>query len=433
MDSRVDVLIICALKDEFDQLLQVESGLNQHGWQYQTDSSGWQFAVASFSSFSDSSFTVCATWAPTMGREFAQALASKFLQTKHINCIAMCGICAGRRGSVNLGDVIFADRLWSYDAGKLTVTNDTKSFSGDTVQSHTPMVWIQRMQNISIPPLENWLSLRPKHSLDHQEQWAVVTMSKGILPHHHEDFFETCPNWSAVLERLKKRNWVDDNLELTACGKEQAKKLTQEFPKGLPDPETFKIHVAPIATGAAVIEDKNLFFQFDSSMRKTLGVDMEASALAALANINEVPILVAKGVSDFGDTFKDDQYRNFAARASAECLIMLLRNSNDLFINNDSLAEKAPLSMVSLELPGELIGFLAEEYPDVAEARSLWERAGGRRSEVENFSRPKDLWQKIWKRSMQGASVSPSELLGTALEDTPNNPILRKYFSKYNK
>lgn len=37
-------------------------------------------------------------------------------------CLAMCGVCAGRRGDVNLGDVIVADRVWQYDFGALKVS-----------------------------------------------------------------------------------------------------------------------------------------------------------------------------------------------------------------------------------------------------------------------------------------------------------------------
>lgn len=87
----------------------------------------------------------------------------------------------------------------------------------------------------------------------------------------------------------------------------------------------FKIHVAPIATGAAVVEDAGVFPRLSHSMRKVLGIDMESSALAALAEAHGVPVLIAKAASDFGDRFKDDRYRTFAARASAECLLQLLR------------------------------------------------------------------------------------------------------------
>ena len=44
-------------------------------------------------------------------------------------CIAMC---AGRRGEVTIGDVIVADRLWMYDAGKLKVEYDASEAEGWT-------------------------------------------------------------------------------------------------------------------------------------------------------------------------------------------------------------------------------------------------------------------------------------------------------------
>lgn len=77
--------------------------------------------------------------------------------------------------------------------------------------------------------------------------------------------------------------------------------------------------------------------------------------------------------------------------------------------------------------PADLIHALAEEYPDVRDARALWVRAGGKASEVENISRPRDLWQRLWLHSMQGASVRPVALLKAALDDLPNNPVLLHY------
>lgn len=71
-----------------------------------------------------------------------------------------------------------------------------------------------------------------------------------------------------------------------------------------------------------------------------------------------------------------------------------------------------------------LILILAEAYPDTRDARALWERAGGRASEVDNISRPRDLWQRLWNRSTQGATVRPAALLRAALQEIPNNPVL---------
>jgi hypothetical protein len=183
--------------------------------------------------------------------------------------------------------------------------------------------------------------------------------------------------------------------------------------------------VAPIATGACVTEDPGIFPRLASSMRKVLGVEMEASSLGALGDMLGVPVVVAKGVSDHGDGFKDDRYREFAARAAAECLIALLRGAADLLSEpqRETTPAAAP-SPSSNGLPRDLIALLAEEYPDVGDARALWKRAGGKASEVENIPRPQDLWQRLWIRSTQGASVRPAALLQAALEDLPNSPVL---------
>ena len=77
--------------------------------------------------------------------------------------------------------------------------------------------------------------------------------------------------------------------------------------------------------------------------------------------------------------------------------------------------------------PADQIHALAEEYPDVRDARALWVRAGGKASEVENISRPRDLWQRLWLHSMQGASVRPVALLKAALHGLPNNLVLLHY------
>lgn len=253
-DDAMGVLLICALKDEYDQVLQVTDGLMEPGWNEHPGPDGWIVADGRFTTAFGISLNIRATHASHMGREQAQATAAKLMQAQPVQCLAMCGICAGRRGKVALGDVIFADRLWSYDAGKLTVENGERRFQGDMLQYRPSPLWVQRMQHLTIPANAPWLS--------------------------------------------------------TASG--------------------FKHHVGPIATGAAVCEDADIFARLAASMRKVLGIEMEASALGALGEIHEIPVLIAKGVSDYGDANKDDRYQTFAARAAAECLIKLLRESAEL-------------------------------------------------------------------------------------------------------
>lgn len=80
-------------------------------------------------------------------------------------------------------------------------------------------------------------------------------------------------------------------------------------------------------------------------------------------------------------------------------------------------------------LPRDLLEFLAESYPDVRGARALWQRAGGRAAEVENISRPFDLWQNLWRRSVQGAATQPKALLREVQQDYPGNAVVAHYLS----
>lgn len=433
----VDVLLICALKDEYDQVLKVSDCIQAPGWYEHPLASGWLVADAGFTT-AGGTLRIRATHASHMGREQVQAVASKLIHEQPARCIAMSGICAGRRGKVSLGDVIFAERLYSYDAGKVSVENGVEKFQGDPIQYNPSKVSVQRMQHVPIPPPSTpWLSSRPRLPLELQEEWALLRVLAREEPSQHPDFISACPNWSDVLPRLWKRKWLEKPLTLTATGRQHAEELNLLHPATLHAPPDFMIHVAPMATGAAVSEDEGIFPRLADTMRKVLGIEMEASALGALGEVHDIPVVVAKGVSDYGDSFKDDRYRQFAARASAELLIAFLRNATDLLPKQNAPTGLASVNLLSPSsinsIPTDLINVLAEEYPDVQHARALWQRAGGKASDIENITRPRDLWQRLWQRSMQGALVRPEKLLQAALEDLPDNAVLRQHLSMLNE
>jgi nucleoside phosphorylase len=424
--SYIDVLIICALYDEFKALLDVQDGLLEP-WSIER-SGGWTVAHSKLKT-DHGEMSIQATWQAFMGREQAIATTALLLKETNFGCIAMTGICAGRNGKVNLGDVIFADRLWSYDAGKTVVEEGAILFQGDELQFKVDSKILQRMQSLAISN-EAWLDKRPKLPLEHQENWVLLELYESRIPSTNLLFKEKCPNWTEVIQRLIKRDWVNQSLLLTNDGLAKAKNLRLLYPHELPPVAEFKIEVAPIGTGAQVVEDKGIFPRLTYSMRKVLGIDMEASGLAALGDILDIPVIVAKGISDYGDPLKDDNYRYFAARASAECLIKLLRDAADLIklqvhpIPEDNLDLQVAHST---NMPLDLISELANLYSDLESIRSFWERAGGKRSQVEQIQHPEDLWQRLWQKSLQGASVTPKAILTTALNGYPHNSVLNKY------
>lgn len=434
----IDILLLCALKDEFDQVLSVRDGIIAQGWRMDTDPSGRIVADAQFAANNGVPISIRATYAGYMGREQTQAVASSIICHTPVKCLAMSGICAGRRGEVALGDVIFGERLWSYDSGKSRVESGHETFEYDMLQYRPTELWVQLMQAVKFEGKPSWMEDRPLLTYECQENWVLKCLLDGIDPKAHADLKNQCPNWTKVLEHLKKKQWITEPLTLTAQGKSYIEDLCTQFPIQLPQPANFQIHVAPIATGAAVKVDDQLFPKLSVSMRKVLGVEMEASGLAALAEAHKIPAIIAKGVSDFGDKFKDDRYRKFAARASAEALILLLRNSSHLLPSKHEIpvvavqSTKGPVySFGGRTLPMDLIELLADNYPETSEARALWERAGGRPRDVESKPRPVDLWQRIWTQCENGAIVTRVALLEASLSDLPNNKIIQEYLVQF--
>ena len=419
--EKIDVLIVCALKDEFDQVIKIEQGLCCNGWEEKALANGRLVADARFLGRGNTALSIRVTWSAYMGREEASALVHSMLSEIDVKCIAMTGICAGRRGKVSLGDVIFAERLWSYDAGKLVREGDVEVFQGDMLQYRPSIEIVQRMQSFTIDS-SIWPTSRPKYPLENQEHWVIQILANQIQPFDHDEFDEMCSDWQSVFSRLLKKELVTKGLALTDKGVEKAGELSLWYPKGLPEPDPFRVHVAPIATGAAVVEDAYLFSRLSQSMRKVLGVDMEASALGAVGSINQIPVIVAKAVSDFGDAFKDDQYRHFSSQASAQCMLKFLRDNADLFVDQKD-GKLVPPSV------DELRAFLAEEYPDITDARAVWKRSGGRNSDIASNSRPQDMWLNIFQKSVNGAAVTPLDLLNTVAHDYPKSMLIKNFIT----
>ena len=273
--SSIDVLIMCALQDEYDQLIEVNNGISNN-WQ-EFNVSDRNASKAEFVTDSGITITIVATWVASMGRESIQAIVGHLISKLNPKCLAMSGICAGRRGKTQLGDVIFADRLWSYDAGKRVVENGIEVFQGDMLQYKPSETIVQNMQRISTLYKNQdmaWMNLKPQYSLEVQESWVLKQLIGSKNPTEQDDFDEKCPDWSNVILRLRKRGYIEKPIKLTEAGIEFIQELLLLNPKGLPAEPEFSVHVAPIATGATVTEDDQIYNKLSSYMRKVLGLDM---------------------------------------------------------------------------------------------------------------------------------------------------------------
>jgi nucleoside phosphorylase len=333
----VDALIVTAVREECDAVLTVETGaVRGSEWEPRAASTELELFIRVFQA-TGGTLRIAVTRAFDLGLQYAVMAAAPLLgQYPGIRCLAMCGVCAGRRGDVNLGDVIIADRTWPYDSGKLKVTYDDRGTRIERLQGDMqlyriePPGWKQLAERFKPDPESAWIAERPR-SYEAQGQWLLERLVKEQSPAQHTDRNTMCPDYHQVVKQLWKVKWLEDGyLNLTEAGRRYIERLLILHPAGPPEAEPFKVAMGPIASGAPVLEDPGIFDRLatESGMRKVLGLEMETSAILSLAYLQRLPFaVVMKGVMDHADIFKRDNMKAFAAKASAECLIAFLRKN----------------------------------------------------------------------------------------------------------
>ncbi|MEP7126259.1 MAG: hypothetical protein ABJE95_35335 [Byssovorax sp.] len=330
-DETIDVLIVTAVELEYAQALLVDTGAwPDRAWERRQEPSGVEIAFRTFRAKDGSRMRFALTRADNMGGVETVLSALTAMKSHAPRCIAMCGVCAGRRGDVELGDVIVADRLWAYDTGKLKTEIDeagirTERVQGDMWQYQLDRTWRAQAERFVPEESAEWLATRPR-SYEAQGDWLLARFAAGEGVADDADRKAKCADYKLVVQQLWKNKLVKNGTDkLTAAGRKRVEEQKILNLGGAPEAPAFKIHVGPIGSGGRVVQDPQIFDRLSDSMRKVLGLEMEASAIGAIGHQQGVQAIVMKGVMDFADPAKADNFKAFAARASAECLIAFLR------------------------------------------------------------------------------------------------------------
>lgn len=103
--------------------------------------------------------------------------------------------------------------------------------------------------------------------------------------------------------------------------------VSVERPDGK-DTEVLKVAFGPIAVGEKVIADSSFVFELIRSSPKLLGVEMESYGVAvAAANSSDRPrFLAIRGICDYADSTKDNDWHRYAAQSAAAFTIGFLRS-----------------------------------------------------------------------------------------------------------
>lgn len=234
----------------------------------------------------------------------------------------MCGVCAGNPAEMALGDVIVAEIVYTYDEGK----QKRNSFEGDHRQSQISDTWLRAAQDLTPTGLPSF----GEPSEGEARTWLLQRLYAGDDPRHHPARQRYFPSstWEKRTRDLQDSGLVlrdGPRLSLTDRGRSVVEEnlfYDVDGPTRLP----FEIRVGPIASGNVVVKDGLTWEKLKKwGVRSVLGLEMEASAMGSIAHRLAVPKwIVAKGVMDHADPRKDDRYKPFAARASAEVLFKFL-------------------------------------------------------------------------------------------------------------
>ena len=211
---------------------------------------------------------VVAVAATRMGMAAAGILATKVIQNFRPRYLCMCGIAASAKFEQAFGDVLVGSQCWDYGSGKLV--------GGGTHSS------VFKPAPESIPLDEELMA---------KIEWYKIRHASKTMSDVHERWKET---------------------------------TNQQVPSMPP-----KIHVGPIASGAAVVADRAVIDQIVQLNRKLVGVEMEGYGVMLAGRSCSQPkpsALVAKSVCDFGDGDKSDEYQRYAAHTSAAFVRDLFEN-----------------------------------------------------------------------------------------------------------
>lgn len=128
-------------------------------------------------------------------------------------------------------------------------------------------------------------------------------------------------------------------------------------------------HFGVVASGQRVLKDQTPLTKVSTLFSNLVGVEMEGfgAAMAALDRVPPVEFLLVKGICDWADPEKNDQWHPYAADVAAAYLIQVVRRAFD---NSSTVSSSSSPGSPSFVAPPKLVfrQRLGDSWPALADA-----------------------------------------------------------------
>ncbi len=326
-----DVCVVCALAEEAEAFTDVLKELC--GVPYETGQSTRNqrdYRYATIDNNQGEPLNILISWPPSYGPTEMGIHLSSVLDEFKPRFAAMTGICAGDKNKVKLGDIVVAERAFSYDSGKIVQGQDglpEQLYDTNPYHPDPNVLQFARM-------FHGWESVaatvpRPP-SKRQQREWLLNTLLEGGISCVDNIPLETlqqhAPAWRQIVHDLQQGPDHYLTTERMLTDREQIRHLKpgrEPFP--FRDPPAPTCYIEPMASGNAVRGD-NPFKHIQVPVRNTAAIDMEGAAFyRAVADHPGIHSLLVKGVCDYADNDKDDSYHHYAATLSAIYMVTFIK------------------------------------------------------------------------------------------------------------
>ena len=327
----VDVCVVCAMADEAQAFLEAATDHCHSAWEQRTSPHhGYYYRFTTLQNMSGETLALHVSWLPRYGPQEMTTHLQWVLEEYRPRFAIMTGICAGDKSSVALGDLIVAERTFTYDSGKFALDQH-----GQRVHLHDALTH-QLDANILgfVSMFDAWKPLvaqlhRPP-SKRQQREWLLNTLLDEQTPtvkQIPQDILEThAPVWRRIIHELQ--SGPDPILSSSMALRERSEIENRHYGKDpfpYADPTEARCYIKPLASSSAVRSD-DPFWDIQVPVRGAVAIELEGAAFSATVDsFPEEKWLIVKGVSDYADSDKDDSYRHYSCAASAIYALCFIR------------------------------------------------------------------------------------------------------------